>query len=56
MSKPIPWWWTEKGNDEENEMFYAKWKTVEDLFSTSDFRHVAFIAEQLVGEEWEETE
>lgn len=55
MSKPIPWWWTERGNNAENEMFYEKWRDARDVFSGCEFKHRPFIAEQLVGEEWEET-
>lgn len=54
MSKAIPWWWTEKGNDKENDLFYESWKTVKDCFINNEFTDRAFIAEQIAGEKWEE--
>lgn len=53
MSKAIPWWWTETGYDEENDLFYESWRTIEDCLSATEFTNRAFIAEQIVGEKWE---
>lgn len=48
--KPIPWWFTAKGHDEEHAIFLKVWDTVKDAFSFSDYRHAPFIAEQVYME------
>lgn len=55
MKKPIPWWWTEPGHED---MFRAAWEEYVEVwgcFGDPDYYDDrAFIAEQLVGEKWEE--
>lgn len=48
--KPIPWWFTSKGHDEEHAIFLKVWNTVKDAFSFSDYRHAPVIAEQVYME------
>lgn len=48
--KPIPWWFTDKGHDEEHRIFFKAWYTVKDAFSFSDHRYAPFIAEQIYME------
>ena len=48
--KPIPWWFTDKGHDEEHTVFLKTWNTVKDSFSFSDHTHAPFIAEQVFME------
>ena len=48
--KPILWWFTAKGHDEEHMIFLKIWNTVKDAFSFSDYSHAPFIAEQVYME------
>jgi len=51
--KASSWWYTKEGNNKINLEFYRAWRSVSDVLYDGEFKHAPFIAEQILGAEWE---
>lgn len=57
LSKAFPWWYKSVGIDEKNRLFWDHFdQLLGPVFNECDLDDFPFIAEQLVGEQWESEE